>query len=168
MSSLSCRLHAQPWGTHPGARPCRLRCAASQEAAGEAPTPVLRLLPRPQSAQRRRSAGAGVRDPSADARAVLKHCRRWEDVLGQAALHLCDEGWGPGAAVEAVIRCARTVSLFDSRVQSKARSARARAECVRRDPRYAAVSAVVLGAVPHLDLHRLVRHDACELLGAAF
>ena len=83
-------------------------------------------------------------------------------MLGQAALHLNDEGWGPGAAVEAVCRCARTVSLFDSRVQSKARSARARAESVRRDPRYAAVSAVVLATVPHLDLHRMVRQHVRE------
>ena len=166
MSSLGCRLHAQPGRQqhHCVRRHLRLPCAAAQATARDSPpTPVLRLLPRqqPPAGQRRRSTGAGVRDPSADARAVLKHCRRWEDVLGQAALHLNDEGWGPGAAVEAVCRCARTVSLFDSRVQSKARSARARAESVRRDARYAAISAVVLAAVPQLDLHRMVRGTLC-------
>lgn len=92
---------------------------------------------------------------------MLERCRRWEDVLSSFELHANDAPWGAGAAVEAVCRCAQTVSLFDGKVQSKSRSARNRGDSVRRDPRYAALSAGVLELLPRLDLHRLVRVQLC-------
>jgi len=128
-----------------------LRACASSVAEPE-PAVVRRLL---DSSAAWQQATTSVGDGSA-ARVALRRCRRWEDVLGLAAEQDNGaEGWGAASAVEALCRCGRVLTVFDSRVQSQSRTARARGVAARADGRYGALSGAVLSCLPSLDLHRL-------------
>ena len=151
-------------------RPCRAPCAGKPQhkraalraaaAEGVAPPPrvparsypPLRPLGLPGSGD---SAAAPRVADSTAAEALLKRCRRWEDVLNEHTARAASPEWGSAGAVAAVRRLARSLTIFDHKVQSQARTARDRAAAAIRDARFAALAAQVDASLAGLDLHRL-------------
>jgi len=111
---------------------------------------VIKVAPRTQSTVNQTARPSAPNTPLALLQ--LRRARRYEDVL-----HLFSSSGDAtrGEAVEALLRVARTLTIFDSRVLSQARTSRARAEAARRDARYGPLATAVLESAQTLPLREL-------------
>jgi MFS family permease len=132
--------------------PCAAVASGAPAPRAAYPEQPLRPLGMPGAG----SAAAPRVGDSMAAETEMRRYRKWHDVLHQHSARAAGGAeWGAAGAFASLRRLARSLSIYDHKVQSQARTARDRAAAAVRDTRFAPLAAAVNAALPGLDLHRL-------------